>query len=290
MSQPKAFGSFILRRGIVFRTSAYIQWGRSGKSLGALLLLHPESIEFAQMSDSLASRLKNNGAAMGAIHTSATMDQLIRFVEHVYSGRSGLEGKLHIYCLFQKTGANDEQVIAAFESLAETGSVPITQSLVTVDELRTHPWLLIGWGTAFNKQWKHLAAIKSKWLDQIRKSGIPTFGIMNRNGDYDHPCPPIASERPIILRELIRIFNKTVRPLLPPEKADRSRYTVIRKNSKEGDQFIVRDNENGTQALIAENFTEHPVWFHYDLAADPAVADWTSCEEPIDDLKEIVRC
>jgi hypothetical protein len=41
MSQPKVYGTFVKRGKNIYRTSAYIQWGDSEKSLGACLLLNP---------------------------------------------------------------------------------------------------------------------------------------------------------------------------------------------------------------------------------------------------------
>ncbi|RYM04770.1 DUF1643 domain-containing protein [Sporolactobacillus sp. THM7-7] len=290
MTRPKAFGSFVLRHGKLFRTSAYIQWGKSSKSLGAVLMLNPGSADFGRMSPDLEARLKNYGAAMGAIRTDPTMEQLIQLVERIYEDRSSLGGRLQIYNLFHLQETNAAQAITTFESLVNRHKLTITQSLVTVDELKTHPWILVGWGLSYNRQWKNLKAIKDQWLEHIRLSGIPKFGIMNQRGDYCHPCPLITSERPIILKELVHVFTKTVKPLLPSEKNVLARYTLLRWNNQRGDEarFIVRNNRTGTQSLVTPRRPQDTVWFHYDLAADESVEEWTTCDDKsVDDLKFI---
>jgi hypothetical protein len=41
MNQPEVYGTFIKRDQHLFRTSAYIQWGQSSKSIGSCLMLNP---------------------------------------------------------------------------------------------------------------------------------------------------------------------------------------------------------------------------------------------------------
>jgi hypothetical protein len=53
MNQPKAYGSFIKCGENTFRTSAYIQWGCSDKSIGSSLLLNPDSADFNKITPSL---------------------------------------------------------------------------------------------------------------------------------------------------------------------------------------------------------------------------------------------
>ncbi|WP_155988283.1 hypothetical protein [Oceanobacillus picturae] len=41
MKSVQAFGVFLKKDGIIFRKSAYLQWGTSKKSIGSFLLLNP---------------------------------------------------------------------------------------------------------------------------------------------------------------------------------------------------------------------------------------------------------
>ena len=77
MNQPKAYGSFVKRGDHIFRTSAYIQWGESEKSIGSCLLLNPGSANFDKINSKLTTSLHTLGYADGEINTDPTMIQLI---------------------------------------------------------------------------------------------------------------------------------------------------------------------------------------------------------------------
>ncbi|WKB36113.1 hypothetical protein QS257_02230 [Terrilactibacillus sp. S3-3] len=139
MNQPKAFGSFMLRGGHAFRTSAYIQWGRSQESLGAVLMLNPGSAGFAANNPELREKLTRFGAAMGRLQTDPTMNQLIRIIEKIYKDRSSIEGRLYIYNLFNLQETNSDAAVSEFEALVDDGRLMLNESLISADELRRHP-------------------------------------------------------------------------------------------------------------------------------------------------------
>lgn len=292
MNQPKAFGSFVLRHGKTFRTSAYIQWGKSGKSLGAALMLNPGSAHWDKQNQDLNHHLKTLGATMGGIRTDPTMDQLIQLIEKIYSDRPAIKGRFRIYNLFNLQETNAEKAIDTFESLIDSHKIIATESLVTAGELQTHPWILLGWGVNHRRGWRNLREIKDFWLQQIETSGIPKFGKMNRNGDYYHPCPQIASERPIMLDELFNQYNKVIKPLLPSEEPVQSKnYTLLKWNRKHGGetQAILRDNRTGLQCLFTPGLQQNLTWFHFDLSRDSSLLDWETFDERnFDDVSSII--
>lgn len=286
MDYPRVFGRFIFRFGLVFRTSAYIQWGHSSRSLGSVLMLNPGSAQFAQTDPNLDTQLKKYGAAMGQIKADPTLDQLIRFVERIYMGHP--TGTLQIYNLFHLQETRAEDAINHFEQLVNENKIMLTESLVTKDELQKHPWMLIGWGIHSQASWHNLREAKKLWQQQIADSGIPAFGKHNGKGDYYHPCPQIQSKRDTMLNTLETIFETEVKPLIPFEELIQHRYTVMKWNGKSGldAQYIIRDNTNRTQSLIAKGL--NPVWFHLNLDSDPAVSQWISNQNrSIDELQQI---
>ncbi|WP_100486227.1 DUF1643 domain-containing protein [Sporolactobacillus pectinivorans] len=274
MDQPQVFGAFVRRYGATFRTSAYIKWGTSRQSLGSVLILNPGSADFEKMNPRLGAKLKQMGAAMGKIQPDPTMDQLIRLVNQIYEGHPA--GKLQIYNLFNLQSTYSAQAINNFEQLACTGKITPNESLATPDELQSHPWILIGWGLHRKNDWKNLQKAKKLWMEKIKTAGIPVFGKQNDKGDYYHPAPLLKAKRDWILSELTNQFNTEIKPLIPYEKLIQRRYTLLKWNGKSGAEahYIVKDNNDGTQSLIADG--REPVWFHLDLAGDPAVADWRS--------------
>ncbi|WP_236035122.1 hypothetical protein [Alkalihalobacterium elongatum] len=209
MKQPKirAYGTFTKRNGNIYRKSAYIQWGDSDKSLGACLLQNPGS---ATLNEKLSSLLNTEETVTGQIKTEdPTMGQLIQFVESITT-KDNLEGRLHIYNLFNLRGTNNIKSIEKFEELCASGDYETCESLVPIEELKEHPWILLGWGVEYRAYWKNLKLIKKRWLNLIENSGVISFGKRHKKReDYYHPCPLIPTNRPTILKQLITIYKES---------------------------------------------------------------------------------
>lgn len=174
MSKPKAYATFVKREEFIFRTSAFIQWGNSDKSIGSCLLLNPGS---ATLEKDLINSLNRVGSASGWIKTEdPTMGQLVAFIEKIYETKGPISGRLHIYNLFNLQNTKSDNAINRFEELVSTGKYDISDSLVTTSELLSHPWILLGWGVKQYKQWINLQHIKDKWRALLLESKIPAFG------------------------------------------------------------------------------------------------------------------
>ncbi|MBE5394934.1 hypothetical protein [Brevibacillus borstelensis] len=209
MNQPKAYGSFIKRGDHTYRTSAYIQWGQSEKSIGACLLLNPGSADFNKINPDLIKTLNTSFKAEGELTPDPTMDQLILMVEDIYRKEKPIVGRFHIYNLFNLQNAKSMNAIDQFEALVQAGEYDISESLISQNELEMHPWLLLGWGVDHKTSWKNLERIKEKWLNLIAQSKVPTFGKKHKeSNNYYHPCPLIPTRRPAMLNELITIYKQ----------------------------------------------------------------------------------
>ena len=121
MNQPKAYGTFIKRGDYTFRTSAYIQWGQSEKSIGACLLLNPGSADFIKINPNLINELNTSFKTEGEITPDPTMDQLILMVEGIYGKEKPISGRFHIYNLFNLQNAKSMNAVEQFEALIRTG-------------------------------------------------------------------------------------------------------------------------------------------------------------------------
>lgn len=207
MNQPKAFATFREQRGVVYRTSTYIQWGEdfsAQRSLGSCLLLNPGAAKLFR------ERPAPGHAVMGQTTLDPTMQQLIRLTESIYGGRA-LTGRLHIYNLFSVQDTSSVQAIPRFEQLVDAGETTLASHVASVQELQKHPWLLVGWGCLQKSAWRHFSSLKELWKKQIDASGIPTFGKRCSNGiDYYHPCPRLHSMREAVLRDLLVMYRQTI--------------------------------------------------------------------------------
>ncbi|MCK1997511.1 hypothetical protein MPH47_09805 [Psychrobacillus psychrodurans] len=233
MNKPKAYGSFVKRGENVFRTSAFIQWGDSEASIGACLLLNPGS---ATLDNELTYELDTKGSASGWVKTEdPTMQQLISVVEGVYEKDKPITGRFHIYNLFNLQNTIAVNAVDQFESLVQSGEYEITESLPNINELKTHPWILLGWGVRRESKWKNLELIKNQWRELIEQAEIPNFGKKHKSrNDYYHPCPLIPTGRLIIVDELIVMYKQKYDKQLFPIHAIKPNLIV---NSKQVEAF-----------------------------------------------------
>ncbi|MTT32175.1 hypothetical protein GMB86_09175 [Terrilactibacillus sp. BCM23-1] len=283
MNQPKVYGSFFKRGDYTFRSSAYIQWGTSKKSLGSCLLLNPGSANFDKINPELGILLNSHGKAHGQIHADPTMGQLIKLVYYIY-GTDEIDGRFNIYNLFALQDTQSEHAIDTFEMLVNHGYLNIHESLISINELKENPWILIGWGVKNKTKWTNFKNIKQKWMEQITLSKISMFGKLNHRQDYYHPCPQRRNDRDIILHELYHLYTDS----LKQQQSNKERYTFLKWNGKYGNEakFIVRNNWNNTQSVFIPGRCNDLIWFHFDLASDTSIKNWEPFgEESVDDLE-----
>ncbi|MTH54939.1 DUF1643 domain-containing protein [Bacillus mangrovi] len=197
MDKPVAYGTFVKKGNETYRTSAYLQWGDSTESLGACLLLNPGS---------------SKGVLDGKITIDPTMNQLISFIHRIREESQERSGRLHIYNLFNLQEASSEKAIIKFENLVSSGEYDLEESLASAEELKEHPWILLGWGVKYKSKWKNLNESKRKWMEQITESNIPYFGKAHpKRNDYYHPCPRISTQRSLLIEDFVRHYKQSFR-------------------------------------------------------------------------------
>jgi hypothetical protein len=218
MVKFQAYGQFFKRGEHIYRASAHLRWGNSTKSLGCCVLLNPGSATLEKAAPELYSRLLSAGEADGEIIPDPTMNQLATLLERIY-GQS-IEGQFKIYNLFWLQNTNDQDAIEEFVELVTRGVIHFDESLIELDELKQHPWILRGWGVKKHKKhWQPFVQIKDKWDCLIHTSGVPNFGKAHPKQKlgyyYYHPCPQIPTHRAQIIDDLEVIYNRDVRHLEP---------------------------------------------------------------------------
>ncbi|MGZ7443479.1 hypothetical protein [Paenibacillus sp. TH7-28] len=213
MQNFQVHGHFLKRGEHFFRKAAYLQWGRSNKSLGCCLLLNPGSASLERTEPHLFKQLLVNEEAQGQVNADPTMKQLAAFLERVYGEE--VEGKFHIYNLFWLQNTDDQDAIEQYVDLVEREMFDYDESLIENAELQQHPWILLGWGVKPHKRhWQPLVQIKEQWFSLIQTSGILSFGKPHptrKSGYYYyHPCPQIPKQRPFIIDDLHELYQRTV--------------------------------------------------------------------------------
>jgi len=180
--KTKAFGTFTKKGGYCYRTSAFIQWGDSTESIGATLLLYPGD-----------AKLIDPNTDSGEITFDQTLEQLKDLVERIYDQNKEMNGRFQIYNLFPLTLANapeesgEKALLEIFSKLYKSGESLITKPNVSVEDLKKHPWILVGWGS--QNEHGNLDYLRYDWRNLIRKAKIRVLGRQSDDNkwNYDHP-------------------------------------------------------------------------------------------------------
>lgn len=206
----QAFGTFMKIGDRIHRHETYLQWGEGTNSLGACLLLNPGSAKLTKQLDKV---LHTTGQATGPIHANdPTMKQLIRIVERIHTDQKPLSGRFHLYNLFQLRHGNNVESIRHFEELSRLGIYDSSESFASVEELKMHPWLLLGWGVENRRSWLHLEQAKQEWMKRVQESGVPFFGKEKQGTtDYYHPSPQKVADRNVRFEELVELHQTKFR-------------------------------------------------------------------------------
>lgn len=203
MNEVKAIGNFQMENEIIFRKSAYLQWGTSDESIGSFLLLNPGNAK-------LKTSLIEGKIKQEEVSLDPTMKQMVKLIERIYN-KSELNGRASIYNLFALRNAKSEDAIKKFEALVKTEKVDPFEGIPNFSELKKHPWICCGWGINSDSNCKPLEQVKTSWNTIIEKSCIPRFGKRHNNGvDYYHLRPQIVSEQEELLKELLEIYQSKV--------------------------------------------------------------------------------
>ena len=209
----KAYATFRQIGDEIYRTNTYIQFGSSKKSIGAVVMLNPGS---SVLTGEARLKLIQKGSYTSETKLDSTMKQLIQFMKETHPEK--LEGRLHIYNLFYIKKTKNIEAIELFELLKSTGKYP-TVTLPCLHEMKRHPWILIGWGVETRRRWKYYEVEKRKWLQLIKESDIPYFGVISDQNEYYHPNPNSKAkiER---LEQLIQVFKNKLEPRLVIRNAE----------------------------------------------------------------------
>ncbi|WP_224773325.1 hypothetical protein [Metabacillus idriensis] len=238
MNQPHAFGTFLKKKNLIFRESAYLQWGESEQSIGSFLLLNPGSA-----SDQAVSQLNDGEKMKTQISLDPTMRQVTKLIETFYDGEQ-LNGRVNLYNLFTLQNTRDSEAIAQIEYWAGRGIVSQSEMEVSVSELKKNPWICMGWGVNDRSTYTFLKQLKRSWLNQIKRSGIPSFGKKNKNGDYYHVCPLVSTQREKMIEELHQLYLQEIKVSNSLPKIEFT-AAATRPNIYLGPFYTYRDEDYG---------------------------------------------
>lgn len=200
-NQVKAFGTFSSEDGYIIRTNTYLQWGDSERSLGAVLMFNPGSARL--LSQQEQDLLDLGQTVHGELKLDNTMRQLALLVQAFYPFT--LNGRFYIYNLFPVQNPSMDFAKKLFKELYLSFDPLVTIPGASVEELKKHPCILLGWGCDLGS---YTDEIKKQWLASIKAAGIPVLGLKGKKeNDYRHPCPQLKQAQEAYLKELLAEYS-----------------------------------------------------------------------------------
>ncbi|MFC0187183.1 hypothetical protein ACFFJY_02735 [Fictibacillus aquaticus] len=196
MSVPRGYARFERRGDHVFRKHTYLQYGDQPTSIGSCLLLNPGSAETLH-SDT------------HEVNLDATMKQLDCIIQEIHRGKD-INGRFTVYNLFPLQNSSSKHAILTMENLMINRALTYEDCLVNVEELKQHPWILIGWGVMQHSKWTHLQELRTRWMNTIQEAGIQHFGKQKTPKRYYHPCPQLYKNRLMMVKNIRELYDETI--------------------------------------------------------------------------------
>lgn len=202
-------GTFTKRKGFIYRTETFIQFGDCEKIIGSCILCNPGSarLEDKEEQKKLEDYCRDNDYIIkGKIYEDATMKQLIEILKISKACKDG--GKFLIHNIFTLRNGNMDKALKEFvdpsidEELLYKDYNDYTALQDQID------WTLIGWGCKDNKV---LNNIKREWINNISENEVSTIGLKHhKDPHYHHPLPMIYDKR----KEYVNIASAQLIDLL----------------------------------------------------------------------------
>lgn len=240
----EAWGTFLSKGDHTFRTSAYIQWGKSEKPLGMFLMLNPGAASLKNSNLPLSAELVN-----GLLRIDKTMEQLIKIVHECNSSiNKNLDGRLYIYNLFPLQNPSKNGALTKLRVL--WGKEPLVREFPEdrsrlLELVKCCPWAVIAWGC--NDRSDELDSLKTMWMNLLKEADIPVLGVQGKTKwDYLHPLPRIYEKVGEYRQELKSQFNNLFLNQAPKKRDNTSQETV-------GDTFDFKDSVKAKQENVQKN-------------------------------------
>lgn len=183
----KAYGSFVMNNGYIFRTGAYLQWGKSDQIIGSCVLCNPGKSMLKNITLTQKNQLAMGETAEGEIEIDPTMGQIKRIIEGVNRGKT-INGCVRIYNIFTVRNTKMDKISDIVNSPDIDKSILYKNFEDFSQSFKTTPWVLIGWGCEKSEL---VTLKKQQWLDFIKKEKIKYLGIPGKKAPhYLHPLPP----------------------------------------------------------------------------------------------------
>ena len=205
-------GTFTKRKGFIYRTETFIQFGNCEKIIGSCILCNPGSArlddkkEQENMEDYFD---EDDYIVTGKIYKDATMKKLIEILKRSEACKDG--GKFLIHNIFTLRNGNMDKAIKEFidpnidENLLYKDYDDYIKLQKEID------WTLIGWGCKENKV---LNNIKRQWMDNLHENKVKIIGCEHKiKPHYYHPRPQLKLKQEeyidLASRQIVDLLGKT---------------------------------------------------------------------------------
>lgn len=181
-------GTFTKRKGFIYRTETFIQFGDCEEIIGSCILCNPGSArldnkkEQKELEDYFD---EDDYIVTGKIYEDDTIKQLIKILKRSEACKDG--GRFLIHNIFTLRNGNMDKALKEFIDTNIDKDLLYKDYDDYIKLQKDIPWTLVGWGCKDNKA---LNSIKRQWLYNLGENKVTTLGYRHdKDPHYYHPLP-----------------------------------------------------------------------------------------------------
>jgi len=147
---PEAYGTFLNVDDYIFRTEAYLQWGKYDKLLGLIIMLNPGKSQLIDQD----RWFKLEQGQVDCVSGKLVLDDTMKAVAYIFSKAYHLDfqGRLVIKNLFNLRNPDSNDAITTYQNVLTDES--FSHALYSKFEFEMFPWVWLAWGIDDNKELK----------------------------------------------------------------------------------------------------------------------------------------
>lgn len=212
--EMKVYGIFTKRKGFIYRTKTYLQFGESDKIIGSCVLCNPGSSvpkDPIEKEELLNYTGDNDYVFKGELVPDTTMKQLCKILENVGWDKLGINengGRFLIHNIFTLRNGNMNHAIKEFENQDIDKELLFKDYKDYMELEESIPWTLKGWGCEDKVVIRNK---KRKWLRLLNEKEALAIGYKHKDDPhYYHPAPHLKGQK----EECLEVLTRKIKAIL----------------------------------------------------------------------------
>ena len=167
---PKAYGTFIQKDNLIFRTEAYLQWGMEEKYNGLIVMLNPGKSELSDKNKWNELIANNLRYISGEIILDPTIQKIVYIINEA---NPNFQGRVKLLNIFNLKNPKSKKAINEYRSMVFSKKYD-EYLYCNFNNIERYSWIWLGWGV---KKDSVLDARKYEVKSIIDNSKVHSFAL-----------------------------------------------------------------------------------------------------------------